>query len=77
MGLAEAKRVKMAIKIKLGKPPWLRGIGVGANDAGEHCVKINVDKVTPEIQKLAGELATEFSADIKIEEVGNIVTLDK
>ncbi len=35
-------RAKSALKARLGKPEWLRGIGVGICSARGHCIKVNV-----------------------------------
>lgn len=45
---AEAELAKKVVKARVGKPLWLRGIGLDKED-GEYVVVINVVKKTREI----------------------------
>ena len=38
----EAKAAKDALRQRLGRTTWLKGIGVGVDSESQYCVKVNV-----------------------------------
>jgi len=76
--LEQAKVTKNALKLTLGKPNWLRGIGISADDQG-YFVKVNVSALTPDVTSQI-EAALSENLDkvrVKMEAVGDIVALEK
>lgn len=60
---------KAELKKKLGRSDWLRGIGVGVR-GGVYTVKVNVEKLTPEIARhLPREM---FGVMVDVQEVGEV-----
>ncbi len=66
----QALKAKNALRSQLGRPTWLRGVGVGFDDNG--ClVKVNVDEITPEV---LDQLPHEVSGvRVEVEAVGEVV----
>lgn len=61
---------KVELQKKLGKPDWLRGIGIGQGRSGVYTVRVNVDKLTPEVARhLPREM---FGVMVDVREVGEI-----
>lgn len=46
----EAREAKSVLKATLGKPEWLRGIGIGSDPSGA-VVRVNVVDDTDEVRK--------------------------
>jgi hypothetical protein len=74
MTLDQIKIAKNALKLTLGRPDWLRGIGIGA-DAQGYFIKVNVSKAIPDVtnQITAALSKNPDKVRIEIEEVGDIV----
>lgn len=65
----QASDAKTTVRARLGRPTWLRGVGIGRDDDG-HFVKINVDVVTPEVERA---VPSEVSGvRVRVEAVGDI-----
>lgn len=47
---SEVERAKAELKEQLGRPPWLRGIGIGG-ERGNYCLKVNVTSMTGEVRE--------------------------
>ena len=47
--MADVQQAKEALKARLGRPPWLRGVGIGGR-SGDYCLKVNVSSVTDEVR---------------------------
>jgi len=47
--VAEAQQAKAVLKERIGRPSWLRGIGIGG-EPGDYCVKVNVSALTDEVR---------------------------
>ena len=47
----EAREAKSVLKATLGKPEWLRGIGIGSDPSGGAVVRVNVVDDTDEVRK--------------------------
>lgn len=71
-GMADVAAVRLAkesLKLQLGDPAWLRGIGIGG-ESGNYCVKVNVDKLTHEVR---ASIPTQVrGVPVLIEAVGEI-----
>jgi len=65
----QAARAKETLRSKIGRPDWLRGIGIGQDEQG-YFVKVNVKAVTPEIREQIPEHLGGVS--IHLEAVGDI-----
>lgn len=65
----EARRAKVVLKERLGRAPWLRGIGIGG-EPGNYCVKVNVDALTEEV-RVAVPLMVE-GVRVVVDPVGSI-----
>ena len=48
--LLEARAAKMVLRQRLGRPSWLRGVGIGLGKQG-HFIKVDVARVTSEVRK--------------------------
>ena len=69
MNQVQAMQVKQLVRTRLGRPDWLRGIGIGC-DGQEFYVKVNVVEMTPHVQSiLQHHLA---GLDVRIATVGDI-----
>jgi hypothetical protein len=44
-----AIKAKATLRAKLGRPAWLRGIGVGLHD-GSPCIQVNVAELSEEVR---------------------------
>jgi len=71
--LEEARQVKALLKERLGKPDWLRGIGIGNDSAHGFVVRVNVDALTDEIRKSVPALIE--SVQIEIQATGEAQAL--
>jgi len=69
MNQEQAIVVKQLVRIRLGKPDWLRGIGVSC-DGQEYYVKVNVVEITPYVQSFLQRHLV--GLDVRIAAVGNI-----
>ena len=50
--LDEARRAKECVKTLLGKPAWLRGIGIGSDSGGAFVVQVSVSELSDEVKRL-------------------------
>jgi hypothetical protein len=66
----KANTAKMALKDMLGRPEWLRGIGIGL-DGSEHFIKVNVAEISREILK--GIPQKVCGVRVELEAIGEIV----
>lgn len=66
----EALDAKAILRKRLGRPPWLRGIGVAKNESGSHVLKVNVSEKTPEVSATIPRAVGEVQ--IVIDEIGDI-----
>lgn len=41
VSLGQAQQAKAALRERLGRPSWLRGVGISLVD-GDHCIQVNV-----------------------------------
>ncbi len=67
--MADVQQAKEALKERLGRPSWLRGVGIGGR-AGDYCVKVNVASVTDEVR--ASIPSTIRGVPVIVEAVGQI-----
>jgi hypothetical protein len=72
-----AQHAKIALRAMLnpegkpgGAPSWLRGIGIGFDETGRYCVKVNVQAMTNEIWQVIP--ATLGSVPVVVDVVGDI-----
>ena len=68
----DAERAKISLKNKLGKPIWLRGIGIGGKP-GNYCIKVNIASTTKEACHIPGIIN---GVPVIVEIVGNIIAQD-
>ena len=47
--LEEATAAKATLRSNLGRPEWLRGVGIGKDDTG-YCIKVNVASITADVE---------------------------
>ncbi len=67
----QALEAKSALRSQLGRPVWLRGVGVGFDDDTGCFVKVNVNEITAELlEHLPDEVS---GVRVKVEAVGEIV----
>jgi len=70
--LDEARAAKAILRTRIGRPSWLRGVGIGHDGAGNHVVKVNVATVTEEVR---AQLPTNVGhVPVVVEAVGDIVS---
>ncbi len=48
--LEEARHAKVSLKERLGRPEWLRGVGIGNDPTKGFVVHVNIDVLTDEIR---------------------------
>jgi hypothetical protein len=66
----QAATAKAALKSKIGRPGWLRGIGIALDDEG-HFVKVNVAEITTEVcEKVPRDVE---GVRVELEAVGEIL----
>lgn len=66
----QAATAKLALRSKLGRPDWLRGVGIGLDQNG-HFIKVNVAEITPDVrERVPREVC---GVPVQVEEVGEIV----
>ncbi len=70
----QAKAAKNALRFKLGRPAWLRGIGVGLDENG-HFVKVNVKEIIPEVSEAVPREVE--GVPVQVEAVGEIVAAEE
>lgn len=70
--LEEATGAKVALRSQLGRPEWLRGIGVGVDPDG-YFVKVNVAAISADVKK---QVPPQIGAvRVRVEAVGEITAL--
>ena len=68
MNLDDTRAVKVAFMSQLGRPAWLRGVGIG-KDAQGYYIKVNASEALPE-----GTVPPTFNnVRVIVDVVGNIV----
>lgn len=72
--LEQATSAKVVLRSRLGRPEWLRGIGVGM-DADGYFVKVNVAAVTSDVEAHVPPRVGEVR--VQVEAVGEITPLAK
>lgn len=51
ISLEQAHQAKQELKDKLARPVWLRGVGIGQDEAGGHVIEVRVEVDTPAIRE--------------------------
>lgn len=69
----QALRAKETLRSAIGRPEWLRGIGVSFAPEGGYCVKVNVQALTDEVRRLVPEEVD--GVQVRFEAVGDIKAL--
>ncbi|MDC0746548.1 hypothetical protein [Polyangium mundeleinium] len=70
ISLEQAAKAKAALRAQLGRPEWLRGVGIGVQ-GDDHCLRVNVAALTEEVSTaLPGEVE---GVPVHIEVVGEIL----
>ncbi len=49
--LEQVRKAKEALKVKLNRAPWLRGIGIGKSSAGSYVVRVLVQQLSHEVRE--------------------------
>jgi hypothetical protein len=65
----DTERAKLVLRAKLGRPSWLRGIGLGG-EPGDYCIKVNVAELTNEVR--ASLPKTVDGVPVQVEAVGTL-----
>jgi hypothetical protein len=68
--MERASAAKATLKAQLGRPDWLRGIGIAADPEGNPYVKVNVAALTAEVQAAVPKSID--GVTIELEPVGDI-----
>ncbi|MEO8284326.1 MAG: hypothetical protein ABI568_13160 [Pseudarthrobacter sp.] len=68
--MERAFAAKTTLKSRIGRPEWLRGIGIAADPDGTPYVKVNVAALTPEVREAVPEEID--GVLIRVETVGDI-----
>lgn len=68
--MERASAAKATLKAQLGRPEWLRGIGIAADPEGSLYVKVNVAVLTAEAQAAVPESID--GVPVRLEAVGDI-----
>ncbi len=71
MDLKSVRAAKALLTLKLGSPPWLRGIGIGADPSGALRIQVYVAAITDEVRRTVPEVFQ--GVPVHLEEVGEIV----
>jgi hypothetical protein len=50
ISMDQAAAAKARLRDRLGRPAWLRGIGIGADENGSPVVQVNVSELTAEVR---------------------------
>ncbi len=66
----QATHAKATLRSRLGRPDWLRGVGISRDERG-HLVKVNVAEITPEVLLRIPDVLE--GVRIQVEPVGEIV----
>ena len=70
ISMEQASAAKAALRERIGRPEWLRGIGIGAGENGSLVIQVNVSEVTAEVQS---QVPSEVNGvPVRIEAVGEI-----
>ena len=69
MNQQQAVFVKQLVRTRLGRPDWLRGIGIGC-EGQDFYVKVNVAEITPNLQTYLQQHLS--GLDVRIAVVGDI-----
>jgi hypothetical protein len=51
IGIEQARKAKDALRGRLNRPPWLRGVGVGIDQAGSHLVRVMVAEMNDDVRR--------------------------
>jgi hypothetical protein len=52
VGIEQARKAKDALRVRLSRPPWLRGVGIGIDPAGSHIVRVMVAEMNDDVRKV-------------------------
>ena len=70
VSLDQAQAAKETLKKRLGRPSWLRGIGISRNERGDYVVKVNVAVESADIRETVPRLVE--GVEVQIDVVGDI-----
>lgn len=70
VSLEQAIKAKKSLKDQLARPDWLRGIGVGQNERGEHLIEVRVGIDTQEVREAIP--ASIEGVPIRVTVIGNV-----
>lgn len=51
ISLEQAQKAKNALKVTLARPAWLKGIGIGQDDSGNHVIEVRIKSDLPEVRE--------------------------
>ncbi len=51
VGIEQARKAKDALRLRLSRPSWLRGVGVGIDPNGSHLVRVMVAEMNDDVRK--------------------------
>lgn len=51
ISLEQAYQAKQELKDRLARPIWLKGVGIGRDEAGGHVIEVRVEADTPTIRQ--------------------------
>ena len=66
----QAKTAKGLLRERLGRPAWLRGIGIGLLPEGSFFVQVNVEQATPDVLQAIPDKVQ--GVQVRVEAVGKI-----
>lgn len=69
--LDETRAARGVLKDRLGRPSWLRGVGVG-QDSGRYVILVNVAKLTAEVRAAVPDSVQ--GVPVVVRTVGDITT---
>lgn len=64
--LDQARKAKASLKASLGKPGWLRGLGIGSDPSGGAVVRVNVATLTDEVRQAVPTSMNGVSVEIHV-----------
>jgi hypothetical protein len=51
IGIEQARKAKDALRVRLSRPPWLRGVGIGIDPSGSHLVRVMVAEMNDDVRR--------------------------
>jgi len=70
ISMEQATQAKAELRTRLGRPAWLRGIGIGSGPDGSPVLQVNVAEATAEIRALVPGAVN--GVPVRLEDVGDI-----